>query len=51
MPDPRQAWKVKHPLVEILMLSIIATTAGQTAALKSKHLAATGRSDSGGSWR
>lgn len=28
IPDPRQAWKVKHSLVEILMLSIIAITAG-----------------------
>lgn len=28
IPDPRQAWKIKHPLVEILLLSIIAITAG-----------------------
>lgn len=28
VPDPRQAWKVKHPMVELLLLSIIAITAG-----------------------
>lgn len=28
IPDPRQAWKVKYPLVEILLMYIIAITAG-----------------------
>lgn len=28
IPDPRQAWKVKHSLAEILLISILAVTAG-----------------------
>lgn len=28
IPDPRQAWKIKYPLYEILLLSIVAITAG-----------------------
>ena len=36
IPDPRQEWKVKHLLVEILMLSIIANTAGANSSLENE---------------
>ncbi|MEN6567488.1 MAG: transposase family protein, partial [Veillonellales bacterium] len=34
MPDPRQAWKIKHKLSDILLICLLAVTCNANSALE-----------------